>query len=76
MQGENTVKRFLITETMLNTLQSLSMPRHLAEELEVLKPIEPLSDDDIDLMWYEATAGQMHIKLDRAVVRHIFGEAP
>ena len=71
-----TQAKYIITETMLNTLQSLSMPRHLAEELESLKPIEPLSDDDIDLMWYEATAGRMHIKLARTIERHILGETP
>ena len=69
------MKKYLITQTQLEYLTSVNS--HIADELlESLKPIEPLSDEDIDRMWYEATAGRMHIKLARAIERHILGETP
>lgn len=59
--------RFLIVEGMHSDYQAV------ASEIYALKPIEPLSDDDINQMWYEATAGRMHIKLARAIERHLLG---
>ena len=83
---------YIITETQLADVRTLvhwlcfgecrttdrAIPTSasVARMLESLKPIEPLSDEDIDRMWYEATAGRMHIKLARAIERHIIGETP
>ena len=41
------MKKYLITEAMLHKLQNLAMPRHLMEELDELKPIEPLDNPAI-----------------------------
>lgn len=70
------MKKYLITQAMRDAILSIPGYQNLKDEIAVIKPIEPLSDDDINLMWYEATAGRMHIKLARAIERHIIGETP
>ena len=40
----NSLKKYIINEQMLNTLQNLPMSRALAEELDELKPIEPMEE--------------------------------
>ncbi len=44
------MKKYLITQQQLDTLASLPMPRALAEELDELKPIEPLLEAAPDLL--------------------------
>ena len=70
------MSKYLITEAQRDAILSIPGYQNLKDEIAALKPIEPLSDEDIDRMWYEATAGRMHIKLARAIERHIFGETP
>lgn len=71
------MKKYLITAEQVSILLSIAecdAAWKAKDILESLKPIEPLDDDDIDRMWYEATAGRMHRKLARAIERHILGE--
>lgn len=68
--------KYIITQAQRDAVLSIPGYLNLKDEIAAIKPIEPLSDDDIDLMWYEATAGRMHIKLARAIERHIIGETP
>ena len=73
----NSLKKYIITEQMLNTLQSLSMSRALAEELDELKPIQPLTGCQINEIWTNAllradpTVGNAHFKLARAIEARI-----
>ena len=70
------MNKYLITQAQRDAILRNTGYQYLKAEIAALKPIEPLSDEDIDRMWYEATAGRMHIKLARAVERHILGETP
>ena len=64
---------------MLNVLQNLPMLRALAEELDELKPIEPLTDYQINEIWENAllradpTVGNAHFRLARAIEARITG---
>ena len=59
-------------------MQNLSMPRHLMEELDELKPIEPLSKEETqDLVenWFADEWAQVKaIGLLRDYEAHILGE--
>jgi len=83
------MKKYLITQTQLDTLASLPMPRALAEELDSLKPIEPLTDVQIDEVLYAARCpelpastafaggqGYYDYSIARAIEHHILGETP
>jgi len=71
--------KYLITQTQLDTLASLPMSRALAEELDELKPIEPLTTEVITEIWEsEAIKGTRfgYSPFARAIERHILGEIP
>ena len=70
--------KYLITQELLSKLQNLSMPRHLMEELDELKPIEPISKTDISRLASAAlndtTDRFPNEVLTRAIEAHILGE--
>jgi len=71
--------KYLITQTQLDTLASLPMSRALAEELDELKPIEPLTTEVITEIWEsEAIKGTRfgYSPFARAIERHILWEIP
>ena len=68
------MKKYLITDRLLHTLQNLSMPRHLAEELDELKPIEPLTEAQImEIVSHKPFNSA--IGFARAIEQRIIGEA-
>ena len=75
----NSLKKYIINEQMLNTLQNLPMSRALSAELDELKPIEPLTGDQINEIWENAllradpTVGNAHFKLARVIEARITG---
>ena len=68
--------KYLIRQEQLSKLQNLSMPRHLMEELDELKPIEPLSDEAIANAILEPVCclTEYDREFARAVEKHILGE--
>ncbi len=77
------MKKYIITEDLLNHIRSLRMPLMLADKLFAIKPIEPLTDKLIESVVDSHTTDDAGFDIwcdgravARAIERHIIGESP